>query len=192
MEPTLETVRDAVAPRLSPAAFAHCERVADTAAGLAMRYGLDIDEARLAGLLHDWDRELEGAELVSRARALGIEVTEVDEAVPYLLHGLVAERELPAVFPDLSGDVLDAIGAHTYGRVPMSPLAMVVYVADTIEPQREHPGVERVRQQVEGSSLTELFFEAYAASFKHIIKRRRPIHPATLEVWNRLVAGGPA
>jgi len=183
-----DIAHDAVSSRLSPRARAHSERVAETAARLAERYGLDVDEARLAGLLHDWHRELPGDELIARATALGIEVTSADKAVPYLLHGPVAERELAAVFPDLSVGVLDAVGAHTYGSVPMSALAMVVYVADVIEPERDYKGVERLREQVSECSLEELFAEAYAASLRHIIKRRRPIHPATLEVWNRIVA----
>ncbi|MBN2248195.1 MAG: bis(5'-nucleosyl)-tetraphosphatase (symmetrical) YqeK [Coriobacteriia bacterium] len=189
MAPAYETVRDAVSARLSPGAFAHCERVAETASALAERYNLDAAEARLAGLLHDWDRELPGDELVARARALGIEVTPADEAVPYLLHGPVAERELPAVFPGLSAEVLDAIGAHTYGAIPMAPLAMAVYVADVIEPAREHRGVESIRERVGQCSLPELFADAYASSLRHVIKRRRPIHPVTLTVWNSIVAG---
>ena len=189
MASAYETVRDAVATRLSPGAFAHSERVAETAAALAGHYGLDAEEARLAGLLHDWHRELTGNELIARAIALGIEITDADEDVPYLLHGPVAARELPAVFPGLSASVLEAIASHTYGAVPMSPLAMAVYVADVIEPGREYRGVERIREDVGEATLSELFGDAYAASLKHIIKRRRPIHPSTLEVWNHVVVG---
>ena len=192
MAPAYETVRTAVAARLSPGGYAHSERVAETAAELARHYGLDVDEARLAGLLHDWHRELSGDELIARARTLGIEVTGADEEVPYLLHGPVAARELPAVFPDLSDGVLAAIATHTYGSDPMPPLAMVVYVADVIEPGRHYHGVDRLRDDVGEATLSELFGDAYAASLEHIIKRRRPIHPTTLEVWNRVVAGGRA
>ena len=71
----------------------------------------------------------------------------------------------------------------------MAPLAMVVYVADVIEPERTQKGVERLREAVGECSLAELFAEVYAASLSHIITRRRPLHPVTLEVWNRVVAG---
>lgn len=184
-----ETVRNAVSARLTPRAFDHCDRVAETAAALASTYGLDVDSARLAGLLHDWDRELTGDELIARARRLDLEVTSADEEVPYLLHGPVAARELPAVFPDLSDGVLAAIAAHTYGTDPMPPLAMVVYIADVIEPGRQYSGVERLREDVGEATLGELFADAYAASLEHIIRRRRPIHPTTLAVWNRVVMG---
>lgn len=192
MPPAFEAAHDAVSARLTPGARAHCERVAETAGRLARRYGVDVTEARLAGLLHDWDREIPGSELLVRARALGVEVTGVDEAVPYLLHGPVARLELPEAFPDLSAGVLDAVGAHTYGSVRMSPLAMVVYVADVIEPARTHAGVERIRERVGDFSMPELFAETYGSALLHLVERRRPIHPVTLEVWNHIVAGAHA
>ncbi len=45
------------ARRLGEAGAGHSERVAETAAQLASAYGLEPEPARLAGLLHDWDRE---------------------------------------------------------------------------------------------------------------------------------------
>lgn len=184
-----EEAHAALADRLSASALAHSERVAQTAGDLAARYGVDVEQARMAGLLHDWHRELTAVELVTRSRRAGIPVTEIDEAVPYLLHGPLARVDLREVFPDLGDDVLEAIGVHTYGAVPMSPLSMVVYIADVIEPGRSHHGVARLREGAEHASLEELFADTYAASLKHIVKRRRPIHPDTLLVWNSIVAG---
>lgn len=184
-----EVARAALAARLSEPALAHSESVARTSGELAERYGVDVEHARLAGLLHDWHRELGPADLMARARDAGIAVTDVDEAVPYLLHGPLAQVELPRVFPELTADVCDAIGAHTYGAVPMSPLAMVVYIADVIEPGRTHHGVESLRERVGSASLEDLFADTYATSLKHLVKRRRPIHPDTLLVWNSIVAG---
>lgn len=189
MTVSYDLARAAVAERLSEPALAHSERVAQTAGELAERFGVDVEAARLAGLLHDWHRELGAAELVARSREAGIPVTGVDEAVPYLLHGPLARVDLPRVFPGVPDDVCEAIGAHTYGAVPMSPLAMVVYIADVIEPGRTYSGVERLRERVADASLEELFVDTYAASLKHIVKRRRPMHPETLRVWNSLVAG---
>jgi len=184
-----EVARTAVAERLSGTSLAHSERVAATAGDLAARFGVDVEHARLAGLLHDWHRELPAAELVARSREAGIPVTGVDEAVPYLLHGPLARIDLPEAVPGVPDDVCEAIGAHTYGAVPMSPLAMVVYIADVIEPGRTQSGVERLRERVAEASLEELFVDAYAASLTHIVKRRRPMHPDTLRVWNAIVTG---
>lgn len=189
MPTTYEAAQAAVNERLSPGAARHCERVASAAADLARRHGLDADEARVAGLLHDWHRETPGAELMRRAERLGLPVTDVDRAVPYLLHGPVAAAEIREVFPDLSDSAVEAIGAHTFGAPGMGELAMVVYIADVIEPGRTHDGVERLRVCAESEPLEQAFADTYAASLRHIVKRRKPIHPTTVAVWNTHVAG---
>lgn len=191
MAASLQDIAEMVRQRLSATAFGHCERVARTAASLAQLYGSDPDAAACAGLLHDWHRETDGAELIARARSAGLRVTSVDEAVPYLLHGPVAAAELAREMPELPQGVTEAIAAHTYGATQMSPLAMIVYVADVIEPDRDHPGVEDLRGVAGTVTLEELFARAYVASVLHLVRTRRHIHPATVDVWNRYVAGGP-
>ncbi|MGB4441013.1 MAG: bis(5'-nucleosyl)-tetraphosphatase (symmetrical) YqeK [Coriobacteriia bacterium] len=174
--------------RLSPTAMGHSERVAATAAHLAALYGIDVEHARLAGLLHDWHRETPAEELVARARRLGLDVTDVDEAVPYLLHGPVAQADLEMEFPDLPDDVLAAVGAHTYGTPDMAPLSMLVYVADVIEPGRHQTGVDGLRSSSGARPLEDLFADAYAASLHHLVDRRRRIHPQTVSTWNDIAA----
>lgn len=189
MSTTYEAAHAAIIERLSPEAVRHCERVASVAADLAQRHGLDAGEARVAGLLHDWDRETPGAELLARAQLLGLSVTDVDRAMPYLLHGPVAAAEIRALFPELSEAAVEAVEAHTLGAPHMGALAMVVYIADVIEPGRTHDGVERLRERAESAGLQETFADAYAASLRHIVRRRKPIHPCTVDVWNTYVAG---
>lgn len=188
MQPPYEALCDIVCSRLSAPALAHSERVADTAAWLASVYGVDVEDARAAGLLHDWHRETSRTELERRARESGVRVTDVDVAVPYLLHGPVAAADLAREIPDLSTDVLDAIAKHTYGGAEMTPLAMVIYVADVIEPDRDHKGVQGLRDDVGAVGLGELFARAYKASVRHVVKTRRHIHPETVATWNRYVA----
>ena len=180
--------RHELAEQLSRASLGHSERVAETAAWIAGAYGADVDAARLAGLLHDWDRDTPRVELLERAEALGLPVTEADRAVPYLLHGPVAARNLAARHPELEADVVAAVAEHTVGSPLMGPLSMIVYIADVIEPGRDHPYLSGLRESVGRVSLSQLFADAYAASLARIVDRRRPIHPVTLAVWNALVA----
>lgn len=184
-----EHALEALAARLSPAAVRHSERVADTAASLAAAYGVDEADARLAGLLHDWHRETPWPALLERAGELGIEVTDVDRDVPYLLHGPVGEADVGLELPGLSEEVLRAIGAHTYGDPEMTPLGMVLYVADSIEPSRHQPGADSLRAAVGARPLSELFTEAYAYSLHHLVDARKRMHPKSVETWNRIVAG---
>jgi predicted HD superfamily hydrolase involved in NAD metabolism len=181
--------RAAIEARLGKKAAKHCERVADSAVALALVYGADTDDARLAGLLHDWDRETGAGELLAAAKAAGIEVSDADEAVPHLLHARTGAVGAAAALPGLSADVVRAISRHTLGAVEMSPLDMVVYLADMIESHRDYPGVEVLRDAVGSVSLAELFALGYRQSMLHVVAARKRIHPITTAVWNRYVAG---
>jgi predicted HD superfamily hydrolase involved in NAD metabolism len=176
-----------IAARLSRKALAHCERVGACAGDLAARFGIDVETARVAGLLHDWGREDGDQGLLAAAARLGITIDDVDRKVPYLLHAEVSAAELRERFPELPVEVVDAVSCHTFGRVGMTPLDKIVYVADSIEPGREYAGVEELRALAETGSLHELFVAVYARSIAVVIQRRRPIHPSTAAVWNWIV-----
>ncbi len=75
-----------LAERLSPVGLAHCHAVAEMAERLATIYGVDPYTAGLAGLLHDWDREVPKDALAGRAAEAGLMATDVERAAPYLLH----------------------------------------------------------------------------------------------------------
>ena len=181
----------AVQARLGRKGASHCERVAATAGDLAEVYGVDVDSARLAGALHDWDRDIPRSRLVEHARELGLEVTPIDEAVPYLLHARTGAVDVGRHFPGVSADVARAISLHTVGARDMTPLDQVVYLADMLEPGRDFEGVDELRAAVGAAPLPELFALGYRLSVMHLVRVRRRIHPETIEVWNALVAGEP-
>lgn len=174
----------------STESLAHAERVADVAAELAEHFGIDVPTARLAGLLHDWARDLSTQELLEAAERFDIEVAPLDRQVPYLLHATVGAALLAVTFAGLPKEVTDAVRAHTYGTGHMSPLEKVVYVADMIEPARDFDAAPELRRAAAEVSLDELFRRAYARSVEHLIATKRHIHPETVAVWNAQVADG--
>jgi predicted HD superfamily hydrolase involved in NAD metabolism len=164
--------------------------VAACAAELAVTYGVNADMARLAGLLHDWDRDLDADALRAAAAEAGVPSSDVDEAVPYLLHARTGAAQVARTMPDVPQEVVRAIERHTVGSADMSDLDKVVYLADMIEPSRSYPGVDALREAVGSLDLGELFVRGYQQSLTHLVTARRRIHPDTVAVWNSLVAGG--
>lgn len=186
---TYEAADALLGKRLSPSAAGHSRRVAETAVTLATRFGVDVALARLAGLLHDWDRERTPEQLFSAAADAGISVSDADTTVPYLLHARTGAAALRSALPGVPDEVVSAVERHTVGSSDMSELDKIVYVADMIEPGRDYPGVEALRELSETTSLAELFAAAYQQSILHLIGSRKRIHPDTVAVWNDLVAG---
>ena len=175
--------------RLKPKRFEHARGVSKTAASLAETYGVDVRKARLAGLLHDWDKEYGDDEIRERARALGVDVDPyVLDTMPRLLHGPTAAAELVRAYPDLSADVVQAIARHTAAAVGMSDLDMIIYIADAIEPSRDFDGLDELRAAIGAVPLEELFMMTFNHILLTLVERRRRLHPATVEVWNHYVA----
>jgi len=185
---TYSEIERAVEERLGPEAYEHSRAVGETAALLATLYGEDAELAKLAGLLHDWDREITPEDLVQAARTFGLEVDPTDLLVPYLLHARTAAADLARRMPAVPAEVIRAVELHTVGDPNMSGLDMIVYVADMIAPGREYPGLDELRSLPGTVSLRDLFAQCYQQSVGHLVKSRKRIHPKTVEVWNALVA----
>ena len=173
--------------RLSEKRYGHTLRVARTAEELARAHGLDEDRARLAALLHDAARETGPEEFLGIAEEWGIPVGESERESPKLLHGPVAaelaERELGIK----DEEVLEAIRTHTTGRPGMGPLALVLYVADKIEPARDYPSVGRLRELAR-KDLHGAAAEALRRAIAHNEERGRDSHPASLKTLDWLEA----
>ena len=179
-------VRDRLAHM--PKRLAHSLYVAETAENLALVYGVDPYLARVAGLLHDWDKALTHDEIIEQARELGIDMGVDLALVQPLLHGIVAARELPERYPDLPASVFEAIDRHTTGAADMTPLDMVVFVADGIEPLRRGTiGIEETRSLVGKASLDDVYWSAFVGGIIYVVDGGRYLYPGTLDIYNELV-----
>lgn len=166
----------------------HSYSVAMCAEKLAVIYGVDPYKARIAGILHDWDKAYSSDELLKRARKTDIDLGVDLSLVKPLLHGILAARELPRRYPELTDDVLHAIKVHTIGTAHPTPLDMVVFIADGIEPLRpSSEGIEAVRALVGKVSLPDLYWRSFANGVAYVIATERWLYPGTIDIYNQLV-----
>lgn len=175
--------------RLSDKRHAHTLRVAETAERLAKLHGLDPERARLAGLLHDAAREIGKQELLRVAEEDGLPVGDFERERPILLHGPVAAKLAKEDLGVDDGEVLDAVRAHTTGEPGMGPLALALLVADKIEPGREQPGVEDLRE-IAPVSLHRAARAALEDAISYNERRGRPVHPKSRQTLDWLRNSG--
>ena len=173
--------------RLSKERYEHTLRVADTAADLALAHDLDADMARLAALLHDAAREMDPEVFLNLANKWRLQVEDPERQSPKLLHGPVAAELARREFGMDNEEVLQAVRAHTTGRPGMGPLALVLYVADKIEPARDYPSVGRLRK-LAGEDLNEAAAESLRRAIAHNEERGKSTHPASLAMLDWLEA----
>ncbi|MCR4842110.1 MAG: bis(5'-nucleosyl)-tetraphosphatase (symmetrical) YqeK [Eubacterium sp.] len=122
---------------LTEARFMHTLGVAFTAASLGMRYGVDVEDCLMAGLLHDCAKCQSAEENIELMESHGVEVSDVQRENTKLLHagaGAVMAREKFGIEDE---GILNAIRLHTTGDSDMTILEKIVYIADYIEPFRD-------------------------------------------------------
>jgi predicted HD superfamily hydrolase involved in NAD metabolism len=181
---TPAVARELLRTRVSTALAEHCEAVAAYAVELVRRWGGEEEEAAVAGLLHDYCRELGAIETLRRARELGLRVSRLEKRRPVqLLHARLAAAELTD--SGLSAACLRAIALHTVGGPRMSVLDKCVYVADGAAAGRRHEGVERVRAFA-AWSLDDAVRASVRGQLAHLLQQGEAIHPHTLALYNEL------
>ena len=182
-----EAMKEELSRRLQKKRYEHSLGVADTAAMLAERFGADVEKARVAGLLHDCAREYKTEDLASEAARRSIDCGEVDRAMPLLLHAYVGARRAQEVYGVTDPEILQAIWRHTVGGEHMTTLDKIVYFADMIEPQRDYPEVDALRELSRTASLDTMALAGLSQSILFVLQTGRLIHPATVAARNELL-----
>lgn len=171
---------------LSKKRLKHSIGVSDTARMLALHYGCDPDKAELAGLLHDCAREKTMAELIQYVRAEGIEPDEMSMSMRELLHGPAAVYICRKTFNINDEEVLSAIRYHTIGKVNMTLLEKIIFLADYIEPSRDFKGVKKLRD-LAYSDLDGALLAAFDSTIEYILAKKAYIHIDTIAARNYLL-----
>lgn len=146
-EPDIRKIRKAMEKALDPKRYEHTLGVAYTAAALAMRYGDDVNNAILAGMLHDCAKCLTNEKRLNICEKYNIAVNEAERKNPYLLHAKVGSFLAMKKYGVTDKDVINAILNHTTGRPGMSLLEKIIWIADYIEPGRKQaPNLPLIRK----------------------------------------------
>lgn len=164
----------------------HTLGVRDTAVAMAKTFDVPVDQAELAGLLHDCAKGMDRLMLRRYMKEYSLYSDEIERHDSGLWHGPVASVVAAQRFEVRDPDVLAAIRYHTFGRVGMSPLECIVYVADMIEPHREFPGVLPLRQLAQ-SDLALATIAAMEQSIEFVLASGKLLHPATVHARNVLL-----
>lgn len=138
-----EDIREYIEKKYSEKRRIHTLGVEETVVKLCEVYDCDTEKARIAALFHDICRGMEVGKLNEYVKYFTIDEKYLDN--PNLAHGKVGARLMERDFNIKDKEILDAVSYHTTGRKGMSVLEKVLYLADSIEPSRDYPGVEELR-----------------------------------------------
>lgn len=141
----IEELEAVVTALLKPSRVAHVLGCRQTAKELAKIHGADPTDAQRAALLHDITKALDGDHQLTLCREYGINLDDFSANNPKTLHALTGSLVAKRIFGENEA-VVAAIRSHTTGKADMNTLQKIIYVADYMEPNRDFPGVEQLRQ----------------------------------------------
>jgi predicted HD superfamily hydrolase involved in NAD metabolism len=173
-----------LADRVPAKRIQHILGVEQMARELALHHQLDVEKAAQAGLMHDLAKYFKPQLLLQMAEAEGLPIDEVDVAAPHLLHADVSAIVARDEFGITDPEILQAIADHTLGRVGMSPLSCIVFLADTLEVGRgDTPELQALRE-LSYQSLTQAVWHTCDYSLQYLLSTRCLIHPRTIRTRN--------
>jgi predicted HD superfamily hydrolase involved in NAD metabolism len=173
-----------LAENVPPSRVNHILRVEQMAIELAVHYQQDVTKAAISGLMHDLAKYFPPQKLLEMARQEGLEVDEVMEAAPHLLHADVSAIIARDTFNVEDEEILQAIANHTLGRPSMSLLSCIVFLADSLEPGRgDTPELENLRV-ISRENIDRAVWKSSDYSLKFLIESLCLIHPRTIATRN--------
>ena len=179
-------LREKAYAMLKPKRVPHVRGCETEAVSLARRWGCDPAAAAEAAILHDCTKKEPLAAQLALCAKYGLAPDELERSNEKLLHAktgaAIAQHEFGA-----ASAVVEAIRWHTTGRAGMSTLEKVMYMADYMEPNRDFPGVERLRE-LAYSDLDEAMRLGLQMSLDDIRAQGNIPHPnslAALEFYSK-------
>ena len=141
----MDKLEQVVVSLLNPNRVRHVLGCRDTAVALAERWGADVTDAARAGILHDITKAIDGPLQLTLCDAYGKLLDDFSKRYPRTLHALTGSMVAQRIFGE-NPAVVSAIESHTTGKANMTLLEKIIYVADYMEPNRDFPGVQMLRE----------------------------------------------
>ena len=175
----MEKLEPIVVSLLNPNRVAHVLGCRDTAVALAKRWGADETDAARAGLLHDITKALDGPLQLTLCDGYGKILSTFSRKYPKTLHALTGSLVAEKIFGENEA-VVSAIRNHTTGKADMNLLEKIIYVADYMEPCRNFPGVEQLRE-LAYSDIDGALKLGMEMTLEHLKRQGSEVSPETRE-----------
>lgn len=163
--------------------FRHTIGVADTAACLAMRYGVDVERAYISGLLHDCAKCVKDEVKIQECEDYHIEINETEYASPYLLHAKLGAFYAKKIYGIEDEEICSAIYYHTTGKPDMTRLEQIIFIADYIEPYRNKASDLKVIRELAFQDIDRATQIVLEDTINYLNSQNRAIDGITIDTY---------
>ena len=175
----MDKLEQVVIRLLKPSRINHVLGCRDTAVELAKHWGADVTDAARAGILHDITKAIDGPLQLTLCEAYGKILSDFSRRYPKTLHALTGSLVAQRIFGENEA-VVSAIEHHTTGKADMNLLEKIIYVADYMEPNRDFPGVEKLRE-LAFSDIDAALKLGLEMTLEHLKRQGAEVSPASRE-----------
>jgi len=186
-EKILNVLKEKVHRYCTPLRLNHIKGVSKLSRELARQYLVDIQETDIAAWAHDMFRDVSSEKLLSMARDYGINISDIEEKKPILLHGKLAAIYLKKHF-DVDDEIFEAVYWHITGYPGLSILGKILMVADMAEEGRSFESA-RIIRTIAKKDLEEAFKNVIRLKVKWAVESGLFIPVELTMTWNYLLGG---
>ncbi len=180
-----ETIKNDIKQLLSEERYEHSIRTSIKAVELAKRWNENEKIAEITALAHDMAKEMTKEQYIEYAKKHEINLSKEDILIGVNLHGIIAAKMCKEKY-GFSEEMCSAISYHTTGRVNMTLLDKIIYVADKIEDGREYEGIEELRK-LAFIDLDEVILQIINYNIQKSIKQEKYIHSLSVMARNEIM-----
>ena len=168
---------------LSEKRFNHSIRVKEMAEILQNHHGGDKDVIYKAALLHDIAKEQSPESLSKLSITLPEESFNLWDTYPSVWHSYTGPLLINHLFKFNNVNIDSAVTLHTTGSHTMTLEDKIIFVADTIEPNRTYKERSAIEAIAKKDLDTAIGYIQYFTISK-LLSKKKPIHPNAIDCWN--------
>ena len=177
---------DYIYKKLSLERYNHTIYVYNFAKKLAVNYGENVYNVQIASLLHDCAKNMSLKESKRYILDKNIKIKYFDFLslyAPQVLHSYIAADIAKNKFKITNIEILNAIKNHTVGRVNMSNCEKIIFVADSLSPDRKFK-IRFISKKKLLSNLDEAFKLVLQNKINYVVSKFQVLHPDIIDIWN--------
>lgn len=161
--------------------FIHIKGVCQMASYLANEYHVNLKDAQIAALLHDYYKYETPEEM---SKVLSKEEIEECTLCPVLFHAYSSSKVLKKLFNIDNKEIETAIKYHVFGHPKMSMLDKIILISDYTEINRTYKDCQEVRKILLGGHLDLAILVSTRNIINLLLKENKKPHPMQYEVLN--------
>ena len=183
----IEKIKKDLKQNLSEKRYIHSIGVMEMSGELAKIYNVDVETAKMAGLLHDIAKEMSKEEMLKYVKENNIEITEVESINTGILHGKIG-ADIAKKKYDVIEQIQKAIEYHTTTHPNMDTLAKIIYVADKIELNRKSENFDiEAERKLAKENLDKALLLILDNTTRYLIDKNRLLVEESIKTRNKLL-----